>query len=163
MIFMPDIPHNWTPTFRLTSIEKPDMSPYLFHMTTRQRLKSILEDEDTGECEGRLVAQIPRHCKKKAYKIPMVCFTETPPFGLDFFRYRWSDNKNRRNLKYGIGFDKEAIVRKGVRPTFYVDRMLQHKIFSLIDELEKCDLVDGLESLNCNDSQISQELHLKIL
>ncbi len=136
---MPDIPHNWTPTFRLTSVEKPDMSPYLFHMTIRESLKNILEDQETGEDEGRLLAQIPRHCKKEAYRIPMVCFTETPPFALDFFRYRWSDNKDRENLKYGIGFDKEAMVikGKGVFPTFYVGNELQSEIFGLTKKLDK--------------------------
>ena len=156
---MPDIPHNWTPTFRLTSIEKPDMSPYLFHMTTRESLKSILEDEETEDDEGRLLARKPRHSKTDTYEIPMVCFTESPPFALDFFRYRWSDNKDRVNLKYGIGFDKEAMVLKGVFPTFYVSQELQSKIFSLAKMIHEGNLSEKLETLACEDKGLVQELN----
>lgn len=159
---MSDIPHNWTPTFRLTSIEKPDMSPYLFHMTSRESLKSILENEETEEGKGRLLALKPRHCKKDTYDIPMVCFTESPPFALDFFRYRWSDNKDRVNLKYGIGFDKEAMVLKGVFPTFYVSHELQSQIFSLAKRLNDDNLSKKLELLSCENGEIVQKLN-KIL
>jgi len=34
-----------TPTFDLTPIEKPDMSPLLFHMTGRNAILSILQGE----------------------------------------------------------------------------------------------------------------------
>lgn len=134
---MTNIRRNQTPTFRLTPLEKPDMSPYLFHMTNRQSLKDILKDEDleneeTKKYQGKLKAHIPT--KSKSFPIAMVCFTESPTFALDFFRHRWSEIKNRDELKYGIGFDKEAMVKRGVLPTFYVDKELQSKILSLVDE-----------------------------
>lgn len=155
---MSDIPRNWTPTFRLTSIEKPDMSPYLFHMTTKESLKLILEDEQTQKGEGKLIAQIPRPNKKDTYKIKMVCFTDSPPFALDFFRYRWSENKDRKNLKYGIGFDKEIMVQKGVSPTFYVHGKLQAQILHLTKIFKDNNLLEKLEHLSCNDEEIIQEL-----
>lgn len=154
---MTDIPHNWTPTFKLTSIEKPDMSPYLFHMTTEESLQKVLEDQEAGENKGRLIAQIPRHCKNEEYRIPMVCFTETPPFALDFFRYRWSDNKDRQNLKYGIGFDKSSMVKKRVFPTFYVNKEVQSQIFCSITMLGEFDL-ENLQSIECKDDQLIQQL-----
>ena len=155
---MSDIPRNWTPTFRLTSIEKPDMSPYLFHMTTRENLKLILEDENTKKEEGKLKVQIPRHSKTNNYKIKMVCFTDSPPFALDFFRYRWSVHKNREDLKYGIGFDKETIVKKGVYPTFYVSKQLQSEILKLNKIFKDNNLSNKLEGLRCDDEKIIQEL-----
>lgn len=135
------------------------MSPYLFHMTTRESLKLILEDEHTNEKEGKLKVQIPRHSKKNTYQIPMVCFTDSPPFALDFFRYRWSDNKDRENLKYGIGFDKETMVQKGVFPTFYVPHDLQAPILELTQYFKDNDLSKKLECLNCDDEEIIQELN----
>lgn len=151
-------PRNWTPTFQLTSIEKPDMSPYLFHMTTSKNLKLILEGEGTGENTGILNIQVPKHNNKATYEIPMVCFTESPPFALDFFRYRWSDNKDRENLKYGIGFDKKAMVLKGVYPTFYAPKKLQAEILKLNSKL-KNNLSVNIESLSSKDKSIIQELN----
>jgi len=155
---MSDIPRNWTPTFRLTSIEKPDMSPYLFHLTTRESLKLILQDKLTNKSEGRLKADIPRSAKD-SYKIKMVCFTDSPPFALDFFRYRWSQSKNVKDLKYGIGFNKETMVKKGVLPTFYVSEDLLSQILKLTKIFKDDNLLDKLDCLNCNDNKIIEELN----
>lgn len=87
----------------------------------------------------------------------MVCFTETPPFALDFFRYRWSDNKDRENLKYGIGFDKSSMVKKRVFPTFYVNKEVQSQIFCSITMLGEFDL-ENLQSIECKDDQLIQKL-----
>ncbi|MBD2567089.1 abortive infection system antitoxin AbiGi family protein [Anabaena lutea] len=154
---MSNTPRNWTPTFKLTSIEKPDMSPYLFHMTTEESLQSILQDQEVGENEGKLIAQTPRHCSDDKYNVPMVCFTDTPPFALDFFRYRWSNSKDRENLKYGIGFDKRAMVAKGVYPTFYANKQVQSQVFGLIKMLKTFDS-DNWTTLECEYDQISQQL-----
>ncbi|MBE9240101.1 abortive infection system antitoxin AbiGi family protein [Synechocystis salina] len=108
---------NLKPTFQLTPVDKPDMSPYLFHLTTKDNLIQILKDKF-------LKLQKPRGSHSDKHDYAMVCFTESPPFALDFFRYRWNDNKDRDDLKYGIGFSKEKMVRKGVRPTAYFDREL---------------------------------------
>ena len=151
---MSSIPRNLTPTFRLTSIEKPDMSPYLFHMTNKESLESILSQKE-------LKAQIPRGSKKYTYDIPMVCFTDSPPFALDFFRYRWSDPRDRQNLKYGIGFDKEAMVKKGVFPTFYVDYKLQAKIMALLSStkiFKDNNISNKLECLKCDDEKTIENL-----
>jgi len=38
-----------TPTFELSSIEKPDMSPFLIHITGKDEILSILKAEDTPD------------------------------------------------------------------------------------------------------------------
>lgn len=119
---------NLKPTFQLTPVDKPDMSPYLFHLTTKDNLIQILKDKF-------LKLQKPRGSHSDKHNYAMVCFTESPPFALDFFRYRWNDNKDREDLKYGIGFSKEKMVSKGVRPTAYLDRQLIHLIQWLQEKL----------------------------
>jgi hypothetical protein len=115
---MPNTPkRNLKPTFQLTPLDKPDMSPYLFHLTTKDSLIKILEDKF-------LKLQKPRGSHPDKHPYAMVCFTESPPFALDFFRYRWNDNKDREDLTYGIGFSKEKMAKKGVFPTAYLDREL---------------------------------------
>ena len=156
---MSNQPRNWTPTFQLTSIEKPDMSPYLFHMTTRESLISILKDENTKEGEGKLKVQTPRHTETKNYNIKMVCFTDSPPFALDFFRYRWSRNKDNEDLKYGIGFDKEIMVKKEVFPTFYVAKKLTTQILKLTEKSKYDNILNKLGCLNCNDKKFIQKLN----
>jgi hypothetical protein len=155
---MSDLPRNRTPTFRLTSIEKPDMSPYLFHMTSSESLKSILKYENKKKDTGTLIVQIPDNSKTVNYDVPMVCFTESPPFALDFFRYRWSEEKSNL-LKYGIGFDKARMVQKGVFPTFYVDRKLQSQILKLNEKFKHNNLSSKLECLSCDDKEFIQELN----
>ena len=54
-----------TPTFHLSSIEKPDFSPFLIHMTGRNQLLNILrgenapEDVQIPENNGFLKSSIP--------------------------------------------------------------------------------------------------------
>lgn len=67
----------------------------------------------------------------------MVCFIESLFFVLDFFRYRWSDRKDRINLEYGLGFSKEIMVYKGVYFIVYFDEFL----FSYVKDFKK--RVDG--------------------
>merc|ERR1739848_108017 len=80
---------NTTPTFKLTPVEKPDMSPYLIHLTGKKAIKSILKGEDRpiGQDEGFLKACVPES-NQNHYDAKVVCFTDSPTFALDFFRYR---------------------------------------------------------------------------
>jgi hypothetical protein len=131
---------NTTPTFCLTPGEKPDMSPYLFHLTTEKKLESILKDK-------KLQASIPRGSENSfSYKI--VCFTETPIFALDFFRYRWSNNRERLDLNYGIGFSKEKMVNRGVYPAIYASKDLNSSIKSIFSTLEKLENLSGFIDQN---------------
>lgn len=134
------------------------MSPYLFHMTSRENLKNILEYKHTKKGEGVLKVQKPILGKKNTYEVKMVCFTDSPPFALDFFRYRWSKAKNRENFKYGIGFDKEKLVEKGVFPNFYVAEELQAKILDLTTKSKYNDLLKKLKYVSCDDKETIQEL-----
>lgn len=140
------IPKNRTRTFDLTPGEKPDMSPYLFHLTTKDSLINILEHQ-------KLILIIPRGANKEKHPYKMVCFTESPPFALDFFRYRWSDRKDRINLEYGLGFSKETMVHKGVYPTVYLDESL----FSYVKDLKK--RVDGSQK---STNEMKKEMELLI-
>jgi hypothetical protein len=121
-----------TPTFELSPIEKPDMSPFLIHMTGKNEIVSILEGQGT-ELEiakgcGYLQANIPEYYQKKAFDAKVVCFSESPTFALDFFRYR-SIERWKANQSFGIGFAKSEMVAIGARPVIYVeDNTLKHII-----------------------------------
>ncbi len=77
-----------TPTFQLTPVEKPDMSPFLVHMTGKNQIINILKgenaSEELAEGYGFLRASVPEH-SVRAYTAKVVCFTESPTFALDFF------------------------------------------------------------------------------
>src|SRR5260221_14656724 len=85
---------NDTPTFRLTPVDKPDMSPYLIHMTGKSAIASILKgegrlDEQQIEGEGFLMSSVPEYAKDaseatgEGFDAPVVCFTESPTFSID--------------------------------------------------------------------------------
>ncbi|MGY5956770.1 hypothetical protein ACUY4R_000821 [Kosakonia sp. BK9b] len=132
-----------TPTFELTPVEKPDMSPFLFHMTGRKAIESILSPEDNFlYCEGFLRASIPEaQSEDRHYQAKVVCFSESPTFALDFFRYRsyrrWSSDQ-----LYGIGFDKSALAKLGARPCIYADEKLKKDILFIKQKLDKADITD---------------------
>lgn len=122
-----------TPTFDLTPVEKPDMSPYLVHLTGRNAIASILRCEGRPEGSkngfGFLKAQIPTQSLGN-YHAEVVCFTESPTFALDFFRYRvfrrWRDD-----FRYGIGLSKSGMVERGVRPALYLPEPLTKLLVQL--------------------------------
>jgi len=123
-----------TPTFRLTPIEKPDMSPFLVHMTGPSEILSILRGEgapnQVPEQHGYIRANIPEHAENRSFQAPVVCFTESPTFALDFFRYR-SFRRWENDQRFGIGFDKEYLVNEGIRPVIYLEDDLVEKIIRL--------------------------------
>lgn len=119
-----------TPAFKLTSLEKPDMSPHLVHMTGRAAILGILDSGNVGQ--GKITATVPRQRKAQWYDSPVVCFTESPLFAIDAFRYikfqRWQED-----MRYGLGFSKEALAERGSRPVLYADSDLVSHLKNLRD------------------------------
>ncbi|MCG8687301.1 MAG: hypothetical protein MI892_20655 [Desulfobacterales bacterium] len=116
-----------TPAFQLRPFEKPDMSPYLVHMTAKNSILGILNSGEDGN--GIIKSNRPLDAKSW-YDESVVCFTESPIFAIDAFRYirfkRW-----QMDLRYGVGFSKERLIEKGVRPALYFDSALVGKIRQL--------------------------------
>jgi hypothetical protein len=130
-----------TPTFRLMPIEKPDMSPFLVHMTGKNQIHSILRGDSASlqilKGHGYLKASIPAN-GGAGYDAKVVCFTESPTFALDFFRYR-SFPRWQADQRFGIGFDKSKMVVKGVRPVIYADEELVNTINTLHHRIRQKD------------------------
>ncbi|MDN3582419.1 abortive infection system antitoxin AbiGi family protein [Mucilaginibacter flavus] len=137
---------NTTPTFELTPIEKPDMSPYLIHLTEKGSLLGILKGSNQGSSisnRGHLNASIPIYATPQFHS-PVVCFTESPIFALDFFRKR-SLKRFTQDQRYGIGFSKAKMIRDyGVRPVVYLDKTTNSKFQIICSkiELQECKLSD---------------------
>lgn len=143
---------NDTPTFRLTPVEKPDMSPFLFHMTGPNAIKGILS-ERKDQTKGFLRSEIPEK-QNNRYKSPVVCFTESPIFCLDFFRFR-SEDRWKNNQQYGLGFSKEQLIKEyDVRPVIY----LENELNSLLNDLYNYLCYGAREPLviTCSNSQDSR-------
>ncbi|WP_266126058.1 hypothetical protein [Acinetobacter bereziniae] len=123
-----------TKTLELRPFEKSDMSPYLIHMTSEAAILSILE---SGGCnQGKINAGTPTQKVAFWYDSKIVCFTETPIFAIDFFRYK-SHKRWLADLRYGIGFSKKSLADKGVRPALYVDKTVISLIASLRDAAQE--------------------------
>jgi hypothetical protein len=138
-----------TPTFQLTPIEKPDMSPFLVHMTGKQQIISILQGENASEelekgC-GFLRSAVPEH-SGSAYTAKVVCFTESPTFALDFFRYR-SFPRWKADQRFGLGFDKTNLVGRKVRPVIYTESELTKQIIYLYEYIREKQISED-ENLN---------------
>lgn len=106
-------------SLQLSPVEKPDMSPFLVHMTGKDQILSILtSSKEKGF--GLIKASIPSQSKSKWYKREVVCFTESVLHSIDSFRYI-AINRFESNLLYGIGFSKEKMaIRHKVRPALYI-------------------------------------------
>lgn len=132
-----------TPTFALTSVEKPDMSPFLFHMTGRNEILAILSGKDGVSDRGFLQAFTPKYSgEQNIYDAKVVCLTESPTFALDFFRYR-SFDRWQKNQLFGIGFDKGELAALGARPCVYADNQLKNDIILLKKHIEKNKIKDA--------------------
>lgn len=135
-----------TPTFQLTPVEKPDMSPFLFHMTGRQEIRSILspDSEEIPENSGFLRASIPEvQGEERNYAAEVVCLTESPTFCLDFFRYR-SFRRWQADQLFGIGLDKSELAGLGARPCIYADDQLKNDLIAIKHRLEEIELQDPI-------------------
>jgi len=128
-----------TPTFQLTPIEKPDMSPYLIHMTGKNSLARILQGEGAStsrEAHGFLKSAVPETGGKGGFDASVVCFTESTVFALDFFRFR-SDRRWMDDQQYGIGFSKELLIKNhGVRPVVCLDTQTNKELLALCNRAE---------------------------
>lgn len=135
-----------TPTFKLTSIEKPDLSPFLIHLTGRNQLLSILKGENAPEGIeipqnfGYLKSSIPDYGSKSHYNSEVVCFTESPLFALDFFRFR-SFSRWNTDQQFGIGFSKDKLITdSNVRPVIYLDSETNSQVLSVCNRILKGEL-----------------------
>lgn len=132
-----------TPTFSLTPVEKPDMSPFLFHMTGRNEIRAILSGKNGVRDRGFLKAFTPKYGDEETiYDAKVVCLTESPTFALDFFRYR-SFDRWKKNQLFGIGFDKGELTSLGARPCVYADNQLKNDIILLKKHIEKYEIKDN--------------------
>lgn len=133
---------NETPTFDLTPVEKPDFSPFLIHMTSKNSLVKILNGESKPDGivipkkNGYLKAVKPSFDgQARYYNSEVVCFTETPIFALDFFRYR-SLRRCIDDQQFGIGFSKSALIKyRNVRPVIYLDTETNKQILSFCNKI----------------------------
>ncbi|MFT0597429.1 hypothetical protein [Klebsiella michiganensis] len=143
-----------TPTFRLSPIEKPDMSPFLFHMTGKKAVTSILAPDFDGvnKNTGFIRASIPeKQGEERNYDAEVVCLTESPTFCLDFFRYR-SFRRWKEDQLFGIGLDKSDLAQLGARPCIYADEQLTRDLIAIKhiienEEIRDRNLSDRLRSM----------------
>jgi len=144
-----------TPTFQLTPIEKPDMSPFLIHMTGPNQLFDILEGQGSAaqipQGYGYLQANTPAQARN-GYDAKVVCFTDSPTFALDFFRYR-SYPRWKKDMRYGIGFDKSALISIGARPVAYFADEITKEIISLHKAMNRDN------SAILDDTSVSSRIH----
>lgn len=133
-------------SLQLSPIEKPDMSPFLVHMTGKNQILDILKSSEWDE-HGLIKASVPSQAKSEKYNREVVCFTESVLHSIDSFRYI-AINRFKANLLYGIGFSKEKLaLNEKVRPALYIDNNTVGRLLSLdqfyldkIDHLSKEDL-----------------------
>lgn len=153
-----------TPTFDLLPVEKPDMSPFLVHMTGRNQILSILRGENVPEdielevpvANGYLRSSIPEYGNETGYNANVVCFTESPTFALDFFRYR-SITRWRNDMRYGIGFSKSTMVNLNVRPVIYIDNATLAALIRLKEQVGN--LQGLLDNLRGDSRQLVNSLY----
>ncbi len=118
----------------LSPIEKPDMSPFLVHMTGKNQILQILSSSENDD-HGLIRAEIPSQSRSPWYEKKIVCFTESVLHSIDSFRYI-AFNRFKSNLFYGIGFSKKKLaLDENVRPALYIDTRTIGSLKSLQDSL----------------------------
>lgn len=118
----------------LSPVEKPDMSPFLIHMTGKDQILQILSSSEFDD-HGLINAEIPSQSRSQWYKKKIVCFTESVLHSIDSFRYI-ARNRFESNLFYGIGFSKEKLaLDESVRPALYIDNSTIGALKKLEDTL----------------------------
>lgn len=146
------------PTFELTPLHKPDMSPYLVHLTSRNNLLNILTGKGSttvlSQEQGFLKSSLPNYTTSQ-YHNEVVSFTESPLHTLDFFRLR-SQARFKDDQQYGIGFSKSALVKQGVRPVLYLDKESNKALLGIIENVNK-------DFFRISDSSIRNEYLKKCL
>lgn len=75
---------------------------------------------------------MPSYGDRDGYDAKVICFTESPTFALDFFRYR-SFKRWEEDQRFGIGFSKSELAGIGVRPVIYVDNNILSFILAIKD------------------------------
>lgn len=141
--FNTDIWNNYKVTkksLNLSPVEKPDMSPFLIHMTGKDQILEILSSSEYDD-HGLIRAEVPSQSRSEWYEKKIVCFTESVLHSIDSFRYI-AINRFKSNLFYGIGFSKEKLaLYEKVRPALYIDnitiRALKNLEETLPDSLEE--------------------------
>jgi hypothetical protein len=100
------------------------------------RGRSLHEDIDLPRDHGFIKAVKPSYDGKSwLYNSEVVCFTESPIFALDFFRYR-SYERWKSDQLYGIGFSKEYLVcDKKVRPVIYLDGTTNSQLLYFFNQI----------------------------
>ncbi|MDM1248521.1 hypothetical protein HX005_14090 [Acinetobacter sp. R933-2] len=142
-------------SLQLSPIEKPDMSPFLVHMTGKDQILDILKSGSYDDY-GLIRASIPSQSKSKWYKREVVCFTESVLHSIDSFRYI-AHNRFQSNLFYGIGFSKDKMaIRDGIRPALYMDKKTIGKLASLDKYLQ--DLTENFTEENGMLKELLNEL-----
>ncbi|MFW1969495.1 hypothetical protein ACG95P_20845 [Acinetobacter guillouiae] len=123
-------------SLQLSPIEKPDMSPFLVHMTGKDQILQILESSENTEY-GLIKSSIPSQSKSSWYDRKVVCFTESVLHSIDSFRYI-ALNRFESNLFFGIGFSKEKMaIRHGVKPALYIDKNTIGNLANLYEFIKK--------------------------
>ncbi|MBE9241151.1 hypothetical protein [Synechocystis salina] len=133
-------------THWLSSIEKPDSSCYLVHLTDKDSLKKILKSNKKNH--GVIISKRGR-----------ISFTETPLHGLGFFSRRWPDYKGGQNIRYGLGFTKQSLIKLGVKQAVYLNGAIiksvkknLSKVKSLSEEQKKD--IATICTLNVNEIEL---------
>lgn len=96
----------YTSALSLSPSEKPDMSPYLVHMTGKEAFLSILNFNDTkNRNEGIINCNTPAASKNTSYNEKVACFTESPLFAIEVFSY--INQKKSTNWRLALNFPRK--------------------------------------------------------
>ncbi|MFV5405305.1 hypothetical protein VXQ92_11380 [Acinetobacter sp. 228] len=139
-------------SLQLSPIEKPDMSPFLVHMTGKNQILEILKSGEDDE-HGLIKSSVPSQSQSSWYKREVVCFTESVLHSIDSFRYI-AFNRFKSNLFYGIGFSKEKLaLHERIRPALYIDKNTIGDLASL-----EANLPESIENFTSENIKVKRLL-----